>query len=102
MRDILALVPKPSHFAGSEWGAVRRPHATARVALAFPDLYEVGMSYLGQAILYEAVNRHPDLAAERVYAPTREAAEILLQRGAPLCTLETDTPWPPATWWPST
>ncbi len=92
MRDILALVPKPSHFAGGEWGAVRRPQASARVALAFPDLYEVGMSYLGQAILYEAVNRRPDMAAERVYAPTEEAAGVLRRTGAPLCTLETDTP----------
>ncbi|QLA20611.1 TIGR03960 family B12-binding radical SAM protein [Desulfolutivibrio sulfoxidireducens] len=92
MRDILTLVPKPSHFAGSEWGAVRKPQASARVALAFPDLYEVGMSYLGQAILYEAVNRRPELAAERVYAPSREAAEVLRHKGAPLCTLETDTP----------
>ncbi|KUG27185.1 fe-s oxidoreductase [hydrocarbon metagenome] len=92
MRDILALVPKPSHFSGSEWGAVRKPEASARVALAFPDLYEVGMSYLGQAILYEAVNRRDGLAAERVYAPSREAAAVLRDKGATLCTLETDTP----------
>jgi len=92
MRDILALVPKPSHFSGSEWGAVRKPDAAARVALAFPDLYEVGMSYLGQAILYEAVNRREGLAAERVYAPSKEAAAVLRQKAAPLCTLETDTP----------
>ncbi len=92
MRDILALVPKPSHFSGSEWGAVRKPDASARVALAFPDLYEVGMSYLGQAILYEAVNRREGLAAERVYAPSREAAAVLRDKGATLSTLETDTP----------
>lgn len=92
MRDILALVPKPSHYCGSEWGAVRKPDAAARVALAFPDLYEVGMSYLGQAILYEAVNRREGLAAERVYAPTREAAQVLRDAGEVLCTLETGTP----------
>jgi len=94
MREILRLVPKPSHFAGAEWGAVRKDHAriTGRVALAFPDLYEVGMSYLGQKILYEAVNRRETLLAERVYAPSLEAAQIMREHGATLTTLESDTP----------
>ncbi|WP_336605552.1 TIGR03960 family B12-binding radical SAM protein [Fundidesulfovibrio soli] len=94
MRHILRLLPKPSHFAGAEWGAVRKDPArvSARVALAFPDLYEVGMSYLGQKILSEAVNRREGLWAERVYAPSKEAAAIMREHGAPLCTLESDTP----------
>jgi len=94
MRHILRLLPKPSHYAGAEWGAVRKDPArvSARVALAFPDLYEVGMSYLGQKILSEAVNRREGLWAERVYAPTKEAAAIMREHGAPLCTLESDTP----------
>jgi radical SAM family uncharacterized protein/radical SAM-linked protein len=94
MRHILSLLPRPSHFAGAEWGAVRKDPATVkvRVALAFPDLYEVGMSYLGQKILYECVNRREEMLAERVYAPTREAAAVLREHGAPLCTLESDTP----------
>jgi radical SAM family uncharacterized protein/radical SAM-linked protein len=94
MRHILRLLPKPSHYAGAEWGAVRKnpQRVSARVALAFPDLYEVGMSYLGQKILAEAVNRRDEFWAERVYAPTKEAAEIMREHGAPLCTLESDTP----------
>jgi len=94
MRRLLPLLPKPSHFAGCEVGAVRKDPAQVRgrVALAFPDLYEVGMSYTGQTLLYHAVNQRPELWAERVYAPTPEAAEVLRSQGGRLCTLESDTP----------
>jgi len=94
MRHILRLLPRPSHYAGAEWGAVRKDpkQVSVRVALAFPDLYEVGMSYLGQKILAEAVNRREEFWAERVYAPAKDAADIMREHGAPLCTLESDTP----------
>ena len=94
MRNYLPLLPKPSHYLGNEYGAVHKApfDAAVRLALAFPDLYEVGMSYLGQAILYHVVNARPEFAAERVFAPTLEAAEILRQKNASLCTLESDTP----------
>lgn len=94
MKELLQLFPRPSHYLGCEPGSVRKDPATvsARVALAFPDLYEVGMSYTGQALLYNAVNRIPHLWAERAYAPTVEAAQVLKEHGAPLCTLESDTP----------
>jgi radical SAM family uncharacterized protein/radical SAM-linked protein len=94
MRDILRLLPKPSRYAGGEWGAVVKDpgQVSVRLALAFPDLYEVGMSYLGQKILGEAVNRRPEFWAERVFAPCREAAAILTAQKAPLTTLESDTP----------
>ncbi len=94
MHEILPLLPKPSHFLGAEAGAVRKDpdKVRARMALAFPDLYNVGMSYLGQMLLYEAVNSRPGLWAERVYAPTPEAAAVLRERGCPLSTLESHTP----------
>jgi radical SAM family uncharacterized protein/radical SAM-linked protein len=94
MRRLLPLIPKPSHYAGCEIGAVRKaPDAVkGRIALAFPDLYEVGMSYTGQTLLYHAVNQRPELWAERVFAPGLEAAEILRAQGGVLSTLESDTP----------
>ncbi|MDE5878559.1 MAG: B12-binding domain-containing radical SAM protein, partial [Desulfovibrio sp.] len=94
MRELLPLLPRPSRYAGIEDGAVRkRPDAVRlRVALAFPDLYEVGMSYLGQKILYGIVNARDSWWAERVMAPDRAAAAILREHGAPLSTLESDTP----------
>lgn len=93
MREIAAKLPKPSHYAGLEDGAVIKDPASLalRIALAFPDTYEVGMSYLGQKILYGIVNDNPEWAAERVMCPEPEAAEIIKASGAPLATLETDT-----------
>lgn len=94
MRELLPLLPKPSRYLGVEEGAVvKNPNAVrGRLALAFPDLYEVGMSYTGMTMLYDAVNRLDHLWAERVFAPCRETGAILTERGAPLTTLESDTP----------
>ncbi|HMM39368.1 MAG TPA: TIGR03960 family B12-binding radical SAM protein [Desulfovibrio sp.] len=94
MRELLPLLPKPSRYAGREWGVTTKDPAKirARVALAFPDLYDVGMSYLGQRILLHCVDRRPEFLAERVYAPCDDAARVLREHNAPLCTLESDTP----------
>ncbi|MBQ9454023.1 MAG: TIGR03960 family B12-binding radical SAM protein [Desulfovibrio sp.] len=94
MRSLLPLMPKPSRYAGIEDNAcIKDPAAIRlRVALAFPDTYDVGMSYLGQKILYGIVNSHPQWWAERVMAPEREAGEVLRAHNTPLATLESDTP----------
>ncbi len=94
MKEILSLLPRPSHFLGTEEGSVHKPLGadSLHCALAFPDLYEVGMSYLGQKILYSVLNKRDDCVAERVFAPLPEAAALLRQYGLPLATLESDTP----------
>lgn len=94
MRELLPLLPRPSRYAGIEDGACRKDAASVRlrVALAFPDTYEVGMSYLGQKILYGIVNAVDGWQAERVMAPDREAGALLKKNGVPLATLESDTP----------
>lgn len=94
MRELLPILPKPSRYIGTEEGSVRKNVAetTLHVGLAFPDLYEVGMSYLGQKILYGIVNARANWFAERVFSPCREAGDILKQHQAALCTLESDTP----------
>jgi radical SAM family uncharacterized protein/radical SAM-linked protein len=94
MKELLPILPRPSRYIGSEWGAAFKDPATVtvRCALAFPDMYEVGMSYLGQKILSEAVNRHPRFWAERVFTPCEETAAILREHNVPLATLESDTP----------
>ncbi|OLN26022.1 Fe-S oxidoreductase [Desulfovibrio sp. DV] len=94
MRDLVPRLQKPTQYLGGEWGRTAKDPAgvRARAALAFPDFYEVGMSYVGGRILYEAVNRVPGLAAERVFAPADEAVAVMRASGATLCTLETDTP----------
>lgn len=94
MRSLLPLLPKPSRYTGLEEGAVRGDPRGARLhcALAFPDTYEVGMSYLGQKILYGLLNAREDCLAERVFAPCREAGQILREHKKRLATLESDTP----------
>ncbi len=94
MREFLSILPRPSRYIGIEEGAVHKnpQECDLRMALAFPDTYEVGMSYLGQKILYAIINDHSKWWAERVMAPCRETAEILRQNSKPLCTLESDTP----------
>ena len=94
MRHLLSILPKPSRYTGIEEGTVRKNPESVRLrlALAFPDMYEVGMSYLGGKLLYGLVNEQEGWAAERVFTPCREGGEILRAEGAPLCSLESDTP----------
>ena len=76
-----------------EVGFVRKPHANRlRVALAFPNTYFVGMSNLGFQTVYRLFNDHPDVVCERVFLPPKQELESLLQSGARLVTLESQTP----------
>lgn len=92
--EFLPLVQKPSRYIGNEINAVRKDTASVklRIALAFPDVYEVGMSHLGLKILYSVVNARPDLYAERVFAPWPDMEDLMRQHQSPLVTLETGTP----------
>ncbi|WP_045216754.1 TIGR03960 family B12-binding radical SAM protein [Desulfonatronovibrio magnus] len=94
MKKILPYLPKPSHYLGNEVNAVHKDlqKVSVNVGLAFPDLYEVGMSYLGQKILYKQINDEPDFYAQRVFAPSVEAAQVMKERNVPLGTLESDQP----------
>ncbi|GIW45810.1 MAG: hypothetical protein KatS3mg077_3092 [Candidatus Binatia bacterium] len=91
---ILPLVEKPGRYLGNEFGVVRKDPATARlrVALAFPDVYEIAQSHPGLQILYDLLNRRADVYAERVYAPWPDMEALLRQRNLPLVSLETFTP----------
>lgn len=91
--SILQSVEKPVRYTGSEWNSVRKEADGVRCtfALALPDVYEVGMSNLGLAILYEILNGRADVAAERVYAPWTDMEAIMRQRHLPLYSLETKT-----------
>jgi radical SAM family uncharacterized protein/radical SAM-linked protein len=90
----LSKVEKPSRYVGGEYQQVRKDPAAvaARVCLAFPDVYEIGMSHLGTKILYSLLNKAEDLACERVFSPWLDCEAELRARGLPLVTLETATP----------
>ncbi len=94
MRELLPLLTQPSRYLGIEQGAVRKDKAsvTLHAALCFPDLYEVGMSHLGQKILYGILNDRPGWWVERVYEPDGPACATLRSTGTTLATLESDTP----------
>lgn len=85
---------KPSRYTGGELNQIRKDprEVKVKVALAFPDLYEVGMSHIGLKILYHILNRRDDALAERVYAPWSDMEEKLRERGIPLFSLESHTP----------
>ncbi|MFZ2631890.1 MAG: TIGR03960 family B12-binding radical SAM protein [Desulfosalsimonadaceae bacterium] len=93
LKDILPLVEKPSRYLGDEINSVKKDANTVklRVALAFPDVYEIGMSHFGLQILYNILNNHDGIAAERVYAPGLDLAARLTSEGIPLSSLETGT-----------
>ena len=91
---ILPAVSKPGRYAGHEWNLRAKDWSKTalRVALAYPDVYEVGMSNLGLAILYDILNREPDVLAERVYAPWPDMEQAMRQSGVPLFALESRRP----------
>ncbi len=88
--DILPRVQKPTRYLGIERNLIRKTWETTdvRVALAFPDAYEIGMSHQGTRILYHLINRRPDALAERTFAPMPDMAQALREAGLPLFTLE--------------
>jgi len=90
----LARVQKPSRYTGGEYGERRIDLATARarVCLAFPDVYDIGMSHLGTKILYGLLNKAEGIACERVFAPWLDMEKELRSRSLPLFTLETASP----------
>ena len=62
------------------------------ICLAFPDIYDIGMSHLGTKLLYKIINKEPNFAAERVFAPWIDMAAELRKRDLPLLSLETARP----------
>lgn len=93
-RKILAGVQKPTRYIGGEWNEIVKDHRSVALtfALAFPDVYDIGMSHLGFRILYPLLNARDDVAAERVFCPWPDMADALRRHNRPLATLETATP----------
>ena len=90
LERILPGVQKPGRYTGGELNQVTKDWESIRthVALIFPDLYDLGMSNLGMAILYEELNQRPDVWAERAYAPWTDMEAAMRARRLPLYSLE--------------
>ncbi len=90
----LPEVHKPGRYLGGEVNQVVKDPSSIRLrwALLYPDTYEVGMAHAGLAVLYDVLNQHPDIWAERCFAPWTDAEALLRGRSWPLTTLESRTP----------
>ncbi len=94
IEEILPVVNRPSRYLGNEYNVIKKDWQKTKlhIALAFPDLYEIGMSHQGLKILYHILNRHADYLAERVYAPDLDMEKALRDRKMPLFSLESERP----------
>jgi radical SAM family uncharacterized protein/radical SAM-linked protein len=94
IRPHLKFVQKPGRYIGGEWNEIRKEEkdVTTRICLAFPDLYEIGMSHLGFKILYAILNRMEGVWAERAFAPWTDLETRLKKAGLPLVALESKRP----------
>ncbi len=91
---LLSRVQKPGRYVGGEYNAVHRPWdgADVHVCLAFPDLYDLGMSNFALMILYDILNRAPGVLAERTYLPAPDMIAEMRDAGLPLYSLESYRP----------
>lgn len=89
-REILPLVSKPVRYTGNELNMISKSwtESQCRMVLAFPDVYEVGMSHMGSKILYGLVNEKTDHLLERSYAPWPDMEALLRRNKIPLYSLE--------------
>ncbi|MFZ5898398.1 MAG: TIGR03960 family B12-binding radical SAM protein [Bacillota bacterium] len=94
LEHLLPKVEKPARYIGGEYNAVLKDwdDVKVRIAFAFPDIYEVGMSHLGLQILYHVVNKRDDALMERVFAPWVDMEGLMRQQQVPLFTLESRRP----------
>lgn len=93
--DHLARVRRPSRYIGEEWGTLKPKddrRDLVKICLAYPDVYEVGMSYIGYQILYYLIKSLDVADVDRAYAPWPDMEGLLVQDNEPLRSLETKRP----------
>ena len=92
--QLLKRVEKPGRYIGGEINSARKdPNSVdANFAFAFPDIYEIGMSYLGLQILYHELNKRENIFCQRVFAPAVDMEKLMREEDVPLMTLEAKMP----------
>jgi len=93
IESILLQVRAPSQYIGGEFNSIVKDHQSVdiKIALVFPDTYDIGMSHWGLQVLYGVINKRPDALAERVFAPQTDMEQLMREKGIPLFSLETHT-----------
>lgn len=93
---VLHKVKQPARYTGGELNSIVKnwtdQRIRSKIALAFPDIYELGGSNLGLMVLYDLINKRKDMLAERVYCPWPDFEEFMRRDGIPLFGLETRHP----------
>ena len=94
LKEFLSLVSRPVRYLGQEIHSIRKDPAEVKLkfCLAFPDVYEVGMSHFGIQILYHILNGKKGIACERAFAPWVDMEKVLREKKIPLSSLESSTP----------
>ena len=94
LEKMLRKVEKPARYTGGEVNSVKKDpeQVSVRFGFAFPDTYEIGMSYMGMQILYNILNRNEKIYCERIFAPAEDMEALMRAEGRKLFTLETFTP----------
>jgi len=94
IEKFLPLVEKPARYTGGEVNSIVKnwSDAAVRVALGFPETYEIGMSHLGLKILYHIINQHPSWLAERTFCPWGDMESQMRAHGVPLYSMESMQP----------
>ncbi len=94
LERVLLRVEKPGRYVGGELNSVVKEwdKIETRVALVFPDIYDIGVSNVGLKILYDEINQREDALAERAYAPWTDMEAQMRANGIPLYTLESKRP----------
>jgi radical SAM family uncharacterized protein len=90
IEQLLSRVSKPARYTGGEWNSVTKEwsRTNVRIALAYPDAYDIGMSNMGLGILYDILNRVEDVTCERVFSPWEDMEAELRRENVPLWSLE--------------
>jgi len=93
-REVLPLVSRPSRYTGGERNVPEQDREDVALSflLAFPDVYEIGMSHLGIRVLYDILTRRPEVAVERAFAPWIDMEELMREKDVPLFSIETRRP----------
>jgi len=94
LKEFLSIVSKPVRYLGQEIHSIRKDPAEVKLkfCLAFPDVYEVGMSHFGIQILYHILNGKKGVACERAFAPWVDMEKVLREKKISLSSLESSTP----------
>lgn len=92
--SILYEVTKPARYTGGEWNSIVKDweQTPIKIALSYPDVYEIGMSNMAVTILYDLLNRQPDVLAERVFAPWQDMETAMRKADITLFSLESKHP----------